>query len=124
MKPQVTPQKNSTFARRLSFAATGLRGAWNREASFRTQCFAAVCIFIFCLAVRPPAVWCAAFSISATIVLALELINSSLEALIDKVHPEHASEIGFVKDCLAGAVLVASVGATLVFVLFLFSAYL
>ncbi len=44
-------------------------------------------------------------------VLSLEMINTALERLIDKLHPEKADPIGNVKDILSGAVLVASIFA-------------
>ena len=48
------------------------------------------------------------------LVLSLELANSALEALIDRVHPEIAPEIKIAKDAAAGAVLVASLGALVI----------
>lgn len=59
------------------------------------------------------------FSISTTewmllllcigLVLALEMVNTAVEKLADKVHPDHHPQIGLVKDVAAGAVLWASV---------------
>lgn len=59
------------------------------------------------------------FSISTTewmllllcigLVLALEMVNTAVEKLADRVHPDHHPQIGLVKDVAAGAVLWASV---------------
>jgi len=43
--------------------------------------------------------------------LAAELANTAVERLADRLHPERHPEIKLVKDCLAAAVLVASLGA-------------
>lgn len=47
------------------------------------------------------------------LVLALELMNTAIERLLDKFHPEHDEEIGRIKDIAAGAVLIASVFSAL-----------
>ena len=43
------------------------------------------------------------------LVLALEMVNTAIEKLADRLHPEHHPQIGLVKDVAAGAVLWASV---------------
>ncbi|PKL91516.1 MAG: diacylglycerol kinase [Candidatus Goldiibacteriota bacterium HGW-Goldbacteria-1] len=47
-------------------------------------------------------------------VIILEIFNTALEKLIDKLHPKQNIIIGIVKDMLAGAVLLASVMAVVV----------
>lgn len=47
-------------------------------------------------------------------VIILEIFNTALEKLIDKLHPKQNIIIGIVKDMLAGAVLLASVMAVFV----------
>lgn len=113
--------KNASLKERIGYALNGLVSAWKRESSFRFQVGCTIALVIFCAVIRPPALWCALFAICAALVLALELMNSALEALLDRLHPETHSEIGFVKDCLAGAVLVVSIGSVLVFLAFVVS---
>ena len=48
------------------------------------------------------------------LVIAAELLNSALEALIDHLHPEIHPAIGRAKDVLAGMVLVLSITAAVV----------
>lgn len=43
------------------------------------------------------------------LVIGLELINTAIEKLADKLHPEHDPVIGQVKDIAAAAVLVAAI---------------
>jgi undecaprenol kinase len=118
------PNKNLRFADRLGFAWAGIRAVWLRERSFRTQSYLAVFAVIVTAALRPGLVWCAAVAFSIALVLALELLNSSLEYLIDFLHPEIAPEIKIIKDAAAGAVLIGSLGAASIGGLMLFSVLL
>ncbi|MEI6060416.1 MAG: diacylglycerol kinase family protein [Bacteroidota bacterium] len=47
------------------------------------------------------------------LVLGLEGINTAIEILADKIHPGFDTEIGKAKDVAAGAVLIASVVASI-----------
>lgn len=115
------PHKGTSFLKRLIYASKGLREALRREASFRTQSVFALGLLAFCIYIRPSMVWCALFTLAAVVVLGLELVNTAVESLLDKLHPEEHKEIGFIKDCLAAAVLIASIGSLIVFVFFLIS---
>jgi diacylglycerol kinase (ATP) len=53
------------------------------------------------------------------LVLGLEGINTAIELLADKFHPGFDNEIGKVKDVAAGAVLIASIVASVIgFIIF------
>ena len=43
-----------------------------------------------------------------------EILNTAIEAVLDLVQPDHDERVGVVKDLAAGAVLVASIGATVI----------
>jgi diacylglycerol kinase len=62
-------------------------------------------------------------SIVSGMVIGAELLNSSIEALVDLVSPEHKPMAGKVKDVAAGAVLVTAITSVVVGVL-IFSDYL
>jgi diacylglycerol kinase (ATP) len=49
-----------------------------------------------------------------------ELINTAIETLADHIHPERHDAIQTVKNIAAAAVLISSITATLVAVMFLF----
>lgn len=51
---------------------------------------------------------------SVALVLALELANSALEYLLDRLHPAFDREIGAAKDAAAAALLLASLAASTV----------
>lgn len=115
--------KNRRFGARLGFAAAGLRTVFAREKSFRSQCVLAVAAGAVTIALRPGWLWGAAIALSAALVLALELANSALEYLLDRLHPAFDREIGAAKDAAAAAVLLASLGAAAVGALMLLSVF-
>jgi diacylglycerol kinase (ATP) len=110
--------KNQSFPRRMTFALTGLRSAWRREASFKAQALAAAAVLVILLWVRPAPLWWAIAAVTVAFVLAAELFNTAIEALADHLHPTQDPAIKIVKDCAAGAVLVASVAALAVAAVF------
>jgi undecaprenol kinase len=111
--------KNRRFPERLGFALAGLRLVFAREKSFRVQTIFAAAAALAILVLRPGPLWTALVVLSAALVLVLELVNSALEYLLDRLHPAHSREIGAAKDAAAGAVLVAGLAALLIGVLML-----
>jgi diacylglycerol kinase (ATP) len=109
--------KGRPFHERLRFAAAGLGEAWRGEASFRTQVVLAAGAAAVTAALRPGIAWAAIVAVAIALVLALELINSALEAVVDHLHPDAADPIRRAKDMAAGAVLFASAGAAVAGVL-------
>jgi undecaprenol kinase len=113
--------KNRPFPERLSFALAGIAAVWQRERSFRAQTgFALAAIFVTAV-LQPGLLWAAIVALSIALVLALELLNSALEAVIDHLHPDIAPAIKLAKDAAAGAVLLASLGAAVIGALMLVS---
>jgi len=106
--------KNRSLFARIGFAIAGWKAAWARERSFRTQVWFACLALLALLVLRPAPVWWAIVALTCALVLALELINSAVEGLIDLLHPEIHPEIKAIKDMLAGAVLAISCAALVV----------
>lgn len=50
-------------------------------------------------------------------VLSIEIINTAIEKFIDLIHPENHKQIEYIKDAMAGAVLIASIIAFVVGIL-------
>jgi undecaprenol kinase len=103
--------KNQTLMRRLGFALAGFRSAWRNENSFKTHVVAAVAVLAVLLWLEPSPLWWAIGCLTIAFVLAAELFNTAVEVLADHLHPDQHPKIKTVKDCAAGAVLVASIGA-------------
>jgi undecaprenol kinase len=106
--------KNRPFRERLGFALAGWCTGWRREASFRAQTAIAGVALIALLVLRPAPIWWALIAILVALILALELLNSAIEAVIDLLHPGLHDEIKAAKDMVAGAVLAISAAALIV----------
>jgi undecaprenol kinase len=100
--------KNRGFRERLGFAFAGISSGWRGEKSFRTQSAIAGLALVALLVLRPAPVWWGLVAVCCASVLALELLNSAMEAVIDLLHPGVHPSIKLAKDMLAGAVLVMS----------------
>ena len=48
------------------------------------------------------------------LVMSIEGINTTVEAIADFIHPEHHEKIGFIKDIAAGSVFIASIAASII----------
>ncbi len=57
--------------------------------------------------------WCVVL-LCCALVISLELLNTAIETLADKLHPEHDKLIGLAKDVSAGATLIASIFVAMV----------
>lgn len=92
--------------RAMMWSFQGLRAAWRLESSFRTE--------VFLFAVLAPLGWYFGQSPvervlligSPLLVLAAELLNSAIEALIDRYGPEQHELAGRAKDMGSAAVFV------------------
>jgi undecaprenol kinase len=122
--PRTRAVKNQSFLRRLSFALLGLRTAWRTESSFKTHIVAAFAVVGVLLWLEPAPLWWAIAAVTIAFVLAAELFNTAVEGLADHLHPEQHPAIKAVKDCAAGAVLVASTAALAVAAAFVYDTVL
>lgn len=107
------------FVRSVSHAWRGLLLAFQAEKNFRLQ-LAAGLVPVCALWIFPLARWeRAILFVVMVLVLVLELLNSSIERVLDLLQPRLNPYAGDVKDLMAGAVLLASIGA-LVLAVYLF----
>lgn len=97
--------------RSAGFAWAGLRHVYATQANFRIECVAAVLALGLGLWLK---VAVAPLLLCCTLVLCLELVNTSLEALVDLASPEIHPLAKIAKDTAAAAVLLASFGSVLV----------
>lgn len=100
--------KNRPFHKRLGFAVAGIVEGWRNERSFRTHILSGGAALAALCVIRPAPVWWAIVILMIGMILALELINGALEALVDHLHPEIHPRIRVVKDMAAGGVLIAA----------------
>ena len=103
------------------YSLKGLRSAFKYEAAFRHELFA-------CLILIPLALWLGDDNIeraimigSVLMVLAVELLNSAVEAIVDRVGTEYHELSGRAKDQGSAAVFVAISTAVVIWLLMLFN---
>lgn len=105
------------FFHSLKFAFSGLKYALQKEQSFQIQFVIALTAIILILFI-PLAVWeIIAILIMVFLVLALELVNTTAEKIIDCFKPEISPHAKLIKDLMAAAVLVVSLGSIIIGVL-------
>ena len=107
--------KDRSIFRRGADGLRGLRQGWRREQSLRTQVALSITAFGLVLILQPPIVWQLALAVSLTVGFAAELLNASIEALLDRLHPDHDAEIGVAKDLGSASVLVVNCTSTAIF---------
>ena len=116
--------KNHSLYQRVGYALDGLRVVWQSERSFRTECAFAAAAIVVLLVLRPGWQWAALIALCMMLVLALELLNSALEYLIDHIHPDIHPAIKASKDAAAAAVLVACCGSVCIAAFMILSVFI
>lgn len=123
MTEPVSPFKGKTGLRRILNAAgyswAGLTAAFRHEDAFRQEVFLAVLLIPLALVLGATGVQRALMIGSVLVVLIVELLNSALEAAVDRISLEHHLLIKRAKDMGSAAVMIALVNAAAVWVLVL-----
>lgn len=107
-------QMDGRFCKSLRCALAGLRFAWASERHFRFHVASVVVSALAAVALGCSAMEWVALLLTWALVIGLELANSAIEALCDRLHPERDPAIGRVKDMAAAAVMIASIAAIVI----------
>lgn len=102
--PSTEPRGPKQIYKALIWSIKGLRAGWTFEASFRLEVYLCALLFPLGLWVGNGAVEKALLCGSLLLVLSMELINSAVEAVVDKVSPEFHELAGRAKDMGSAAV--------------------
>ena len=104
---------NTTGLTRIIKAAgyswKGFRAAWINEAAFRQEGIAAIVAVAIACWLDVDAITRVLLIGSVLIVMIVEILNSAIEAVVDRIGPEHHELSGRAKDMGSAAVLLASV---------------
>ena len=108
------PRRPGRILKATVWSLQGLRAAWLHESSFRLE------VYLF-VVLAPLALWLGADGVerallvgSMVLVLSAELLNSAVEAVIERFGPEHHELAGRAKDMGSAAVFVTMVNVLLV----------
>jgi diacylglycerol kinase (ATP) len=106
-----SPFKGQTGLRRiwnaLNYSLAGLRAAYRNEDAFRQETWLAAVMIPLALAAPVPGGGKALMVASVLLVLIVELVNSAIEAAIDRISLDHHRLSKRAKDIGSAAVLVA-----------------
>jgi len=98
----------------FKYALTGVKEAFKSEKNMKAHLALAFLAIILAIILNlSPAEW-AILILTIGLVLILELVNTSLEKIVDLVSPEIKEEARIAKDVAAAGVLVSAVVAILV----------
>ena len=97
------------LARSFKYAFRGLHQLVKREQNARVHSVFAVLVVAGIFYFHIQGAEAAVLLLCIGLVFSLETANTAVEKLLDVVHPESHSQIAFIKDALAGAVLVAAI---------------
>ena len=84
------------------------------EANAQIHALATVLVVLLAWALEVSESDWALLILAMALVWAAEAVNTAIEALADRISPDHDESIGLAKDVSAGAVLLAAIGAAAV----------
>lgn len=98
----------------FAYAWRGISRVWATEQNFRLQVFIALLVITAMFALDVSRAEKALLLLAIAFVLVLELVNSIFERIVDLLKPRLHEHVEEVKDVMAGAVLIAAVGAAFI----------
>jgi diacylglycerol kinase (ATP) len=104
-----------TFGTSFLYAAQGIGYGLRTQRNFRIHMLATFVVLGISMALRLPSVQIAVLALTCGAVMALELVNTALEAVVDLTVKQTYHELAKIaKDCAAGAVFIAALTAVVV----------
>ena len=95
------------------YSLKGLKACWKAEAAFRQEAMACVILVPLAFYLGDTSVEIALMILTCMLVLIVELLNSSIEAVVDRIGPEYHALSGQAKDIGSAAVMI-SIGTLIV----------
>lgn len=119
----LSPHKSKTGLKRifnaLHYSIDGFKAAYQHEHAFRQELFLALILIPLALYVEPGMIGRALMIASVLLVLMVELLNSAIEAAVDRISLENHHLIKRAKDMGSAAVLLALLNVAVTWLLVL-----
>jgi len=115
-------QTNSGFARlrySIRYSCYGLKAGWLHEESFRLEAILCIVLFPFSFWLAESLMQWLVLIFCMLQLLIVELLNSAVEATVDRISEEHHPLSGRAKDFGAAAVMLSTILALLPWLAFL-----
>ena len=104
----------------FQYSLAGLSAAWRNEDAFRQEVMLAIVLIPLALFLPATGIGKALMIASVLLVVIVELVNSAIEAAIDRISLDHHSLSKRAKDIGSAAVLMALINVAVVWGLILF----
>lgn len=108
-----TLKRKNNLVKSFGYAASGVVQAGS-ERNFKVDVVAAVVVFVACALLQVPAWGWAAVAVCVGVQLAMETVNTAIEAIVDLASPEIHPLAKRAKDCAAGAALITACASVIV----------
>ena len=108
-----TLKRKNNLVKSFGYAASGVVQAGS-ERNFKVDVVAAVVVFVACALLQVPAWGWAVVAMCVGVQLAMETVNTAIEAIVDLASPEIHPLAKRAKDCAAGAALITACASVIV----------
>lgn len=102
------------LAQAFDFAWQGVKYGFKTQRNLKIHSMAAICAILAALVLHLTPVETAIIFLCIFIVIALELVNTAIESVVDMASPEWSELAKRAKDCAAGAVFIAAIMSVVV----------
>ena len=103
------PTEKRKLHQSVMLALKGIADGISSERNIKIQIVIGIAVIIASVLLKISTAELAIIIFICFFVIIMEMLNTSLEKLIDKLLPEHDGDIGRIKDLAAGAVLLAAI---------------
>jgi len=104
----------SSVINSFKFAFSGIRFALKTQKNLRIHIFVALIVFILAILLNVTNVELSLIILTTTMVIVVEVINTSIETIVDLVSPDYQPLAKQAKDLGAASVLITAIGAIVV----------
>lgn len=108
-----TLKRKNNLVKSFGYAASGVVQAGS-ERNFKVDVVAAVVVFVACALLQVPAWGWAVVAMCVGVQLAMETVNTAIEAIVDLASPDIHPLAKRAKDCAAGAALITACASVVV----------
>lgn len=108
-----TLKRKNNLVKSFGYAASGVVQAGS-ERNFKVDVVAAVVVFVACALLQVPAWGWAVVAMCVGVQLAMETVNTAIEAIVDLASPDIHPLAKRAKDCAAGAALITACASVIV----------
>ena len=108
-----TLKRKNNLVKSFGYAASGVVQAGS-ERNFKVDVVAAIVVFAACALLQVPAWGWAVVAMCVGVQLAMETVNTAIEAIVDLASPDIHPLAKRAKDCAAGAALITACASVVV----------